>query len=359
MGSCELEADVLHPAFYIVLGFTAGAVLAGWGCFLRFQLARPPLGVMTLGDVAVMIAATVIIPYLYLALPLWLVAGLFALGALCVLYTMGESVLRARWAIWLVALVLLGSDAGTNLAFGTASFPFFLVNNLVLTLVIVGVANLWAQSGTKARDIALLAGALAVYDLIATFFLPVTTALFHHLAGMPFTPELAWSSGGDRLGVGLGDVLLATVFPLVMHKAFSEVAGLVAAGLSVSAIALTAAVVELLGIWVTIPMMAALGPLMILQYCYWMRRQGTERTMRQYIAARHRHLESTTSPSSPSPNLPGRPVAPSPASPSPTSGRGVGVRAAPLIPDRRPDTLPLPSPPRSGGVSRWKDRTAR
>ena len=112
---------------------------------------------MTLGDVAVMIGATVVIPYLYLALPLWLVAGFFALGVLCVLYTMGEPVLRARWAIWLVTLLLLAADVGTNVRFGATGFPFLLVNNLVLTLVVIGAANLWAQSGTKARDVVLLA----------------------------------------------------------------------------------------------------------------------------------------------------------------------------------------------------------
>jgi hypothetical protein len=276
---------VEHPAFYIVLGFTAAAVLAGWGYFRRFQLARPPIGVITPGDVAVMIGATVVVPYLYLGLPLWLVAGLFALGVLGVLHTMGEPVIRARWAIWLVALMLLGADIGTNVRFGATHLPFLLVNNLVLTLVIVGVANLWAQSGTKARDVAVLAGALAVYDLIATSFLPVTTDLFHHLADMPLTPMLAWGSGSDRLGIGLGDVLLATVFPLVMHKAFGRTAGLVAAGTSLAAIAVLSTVLELLDIRVAIPVMAVLGPLMILQYGYWMRRQGSERTTWQYVAA--------------------------------------------------------------------------
>jgi hypothetical protein len=275
---------VEHPAFYIVLGFTAAAMMGGWGYFRRFQVTRPPIGVMTLGDVAVMVAATVVVPYLYLALPLWLVAGFFALGVLCVLYTVAEPVLRAGWAIWLVALVMLGADIGTNVQFGATRLPFLLANNVVLTLVIVGVANLWAQSGTKARDVAVLAGALAIYDAIATSFLPITTDLFHHLADMPLAPTLAWGSGSDRLGIGLGDVLLATVFPLVMHKAFGQTAGVVAGGLSLSAIAILATILELLDSGVAIPVMVALSPLMILQYCYWIRRQGAERTTWQYRA---------------------------------------------------------------------------
>jgi hypothetical protein len=273
-----------HPALYIVLGFTAAAVLAASGYFRRFQLARPPLGVMTLGDVAVMIGATVVIPYVCLALPLWLVAGLFALGVLCVLYTVGEPVLHVRWGIWLVALLLLGADVGTNVRFGVLGLPFMLINNLVLTLVIVGAANLWAQSGTKARDVVVLAGALAVYDLIATSLLPVTNDLFHHLADMPLTPVLAWGSGNDRLAIGLGDVLLAAVFPLVMHKAFGRTAWIVAVGVSLGTIALLSTALELLAIRLAIPVMAALGPLMIAQYCYWMWRHGSERTTQQYRA---------------------------------------------------------------------------
>jgi hypothetical protein len=78
-----------HPALYIVLGFTAAAILGGWASFRRLQLARPPIGVMSLGDVAVMIGAIVLVPYLYIALPLWLVAGISALGTLSILYFLG------------------------------------------------------------------------------------------------------------------------------------------------------------------------------------------------------------------------------------------------------------------------------
>lgn len=277
-----------HPALYVVLSFTTAAVIVGWGYFQRYQLTRPPIGVMTLGDVAVMIGATVIVPYLYLAVPLWLVVGFFALGVLCVLYTVGEPALHARWPIWLLALLLPATDVGTNVHFGATSSPFLLVNDLVLTLVIVGVANLWAQSGSKARDVALLAGALAVYDVIATSFLPVTTDLFHHLAGMPLNPELVWSSGSDRLGIGLGDMLLVTVFPLVMQKAFCPRAGRLAAGFSLTAIAVMSTAIEFSGRWVTIPLMSALGPLMIAQYCFWRWRRGPERTMWQYVSAEPR-----------------------------------------------------------------------
>jgi hypothetical protein len=51
------------------------------------------------------------------------------------------------------------------------------VNNTVLVLAVMGVTTLWAQSGMKARDVAMLAGALTFYDLVATSLLPLTSDL--------------------------------------------------------------------------------------------------------------------------------------------------------------------------------------
>jgi hypothetical protein len=40
-----------------------------------------------------------------------------------------KPLLRARWANWLVTLLLIGADVWTILFFGAASTTFFLVNN--------------------------------------------------------------------------------------------------------------------------------------------------------------------------------------------------------------------------------------
>jgi hypothetical protein len=87
------------------------------------------------------------------------------------------------------------------------------------------------------------------------------------------------------LGIGLGDLLLATVFPLVMRKAYGQKAGLAALLIGLSAIA-AVLVRTFIGIQVAaFPVMVVLGPLMILQYLYWRRRSGPERTTRQYLQA--------------------------------------------------------------------------
>jgi hypothetical protein len=277
--------SVLYPSFFVVFGFSASAVILGWAYFRRFEISRPPIGVLGLGDVGVMIGAIVVLPYLYLGLPLWLVAAIFASGVLSIHYFTVGPILRARWATWLITLMLLGIDIWSQFQFGATSTPYHLVNNTVLVLSIVGATNLWAQSGMKARDVAVLAGVLALYDLIATSVLPLTTDLLLRLTSIPLTPLVTWGAGNEGLGVGLGDLLLATVFPLVMRKAFGRAAGIVAIVTTLSVSAVMLALLMLANLTVTLPAMTALGPLMVLQYGYWIRRLGRERTTRQYLQA--------------------------------------------------------------------------
>ena len=62
----------------------AAALLGGY--FRRYAVTRPPIGVFNLWDIAIMIGGIVLVPYLYLLLPIWLVASLLALAILSVLY---------------------------------------------------------------------------------------------------------------------------------------------------------------------------------------------------------------------------------------------------------------------------------
>jgi hypothetical protein len=272
-----------HSSSFVVLGFAASAVLLGWAYFRRYEISRPPLGVFGLGDVMVMMGAIVVLPYLYLAFPLWLVAGIFALAVFSILYFTVEPLLRARWAIWLVTLVLSGADIWAQYQFGTMSTPFLAANNAVLIVAVVGTTNLWAQSGMKARDIAVLGSMLAVYDLLATSVLPLTTDLFTRLANMPFAPLVAWGVGSEQLAIGLGDLLLVTTVPLVMRKAFGRSAGIIAIAINLATIAAMIVLLGLANSSVTLPVMTVLGPLMVLQYIYWKRRLGPERTTWQYL----------------------------------------------------------------------------
>jgi hypothetical protein len=149
----------------------------------------------------------------------------------------------------------------------------------------VGVTSLWAQSGIKARDVAVLGGVLALYDLIATSLLPLMIDLITRLASIPFAPILSWGVGPERFVIGLGDLLLATVFPLAMRKAFGRPAGIAAMAINLGAIAATMAFLQLARLEAAVPLMTGLGPLMVVQYAYWVRRRGQERTTWEYLQA--------------------------------------------------------------------------
>ncbi|MGZ3637942.1 MAG: hypothetical protein ACXWQR_00610 [Ktedonobacterales bacterium] len=268
-----------YLSFFVVLGCVACALAASWAYYRRCQLSRVPLGVINLTDIVVMIVAIIVVPFLYLILPVWLVAAVLLLTAISVLYVTVQPLLRARWAVWLVALALILIDAIVAYRMGTQGNAFFVVNDVVMIVLVVGVANLWAQGGAKARDMVILGLFLALYDFIATARLPLMNTLIDRLSGLPLAPIIAWRSGNVTLSLGLGDLLMASVFPLVMRKGYGRTAGLVVLALPLVAIS---------GLLVfplrqEFPLMVILGPLMALQFLYWRRRQGLERTTRQYL----------------------------------------------------------------------------
>jgi hypothetical protein len=153
---------------------------------------------------------------------------------------------------------------------------------VILVITVVSITNLWAQSGMKARDAAILGALLLVYDYVATSVAGQMDQVFDQLAGFPLVPLFAWTVGDDGwLALGLGDVLLATVFPLVLRKAYGRQAGLVAMALAL----LTIVVVMFLPLEESFPVMVVLGPLMIIQYAFWRWRRGVERTTWQYLRA--------------------------------------------------------------------------
>src|SRR5947199_7614283 len=108
----------------VVLGGTACAILGSWAHFWRYQVNWPPIGVFTFTDLVFMICLIILVPFLYLVLPLWLVAGLLLVVALSVLFFTWEPVVQVRGVIWLAACTLLAADVGTDFLWGARSNGF-------------------------------------------------------------------------------------------------------------------------------------------------------------------------------------------------------------------------------------------
>ena len=249
-------------------------------------MPRPPVGVFNLRDVLILFAAIVVVPFLYLALPLWLIGLLLGTLTAAILYATLEPLPAPRWVIWLGMLAPVAADLGSLARFGPRGGTFVLVNDLVLTVAAVGVANLWAQGGMRARDAALLGGLLGVYDFVFTARLPLMNDLLARLTGLPFAPQVAWPlDDGSWVGLGLGDLLMASVFPVIMRKAFGRTAGLAAGGIALGIIGALLGLASLGVLGEAFPVMVVLGPAMALQYGIWARHRGLERTTRDYLQA--------------------------------------------------------------------------
>lgn len=267
----------------------ATAVMSSWLYFRTWTLTRPPLGTANLGDVTLTLACIVMLPFLYLWLPGWLIGTLLAITALSVLWFVVEPVFSVPLIRWCVAGGLVAADLLLIRLDGSSSTLFLLVNDAVMLTIAVGVSNLWAQGGLRARDMAIFAGAIAIYDLVATGFLPLTTTMIDRLSGMPFLPMAVWPTGaGQWVGIGLGDLLMAAVGPLVMRKAFGRTAGFAAMAIALGAIAGVLLVAQWDALPETFPTMIVLGPLMVLHYGLWSRRSGGECTYARYLTGEPR-----------------------------------------------------------------------
>jgi hypothetical protein len=256
--------------FLIIFAHTVGAMLLSWVYFDRYPIKRPPIGVFNLWDVGVMMGGILLIPYLYLALPRWAVAGLLGMASLGLTYLCFKPIWTRRGWLWLTVLALTGGEVALLTAFGANSPLFLTANNLLQTIIVVGIANLWAQGGMNARDAAMLGGALTVYDYIFTNLLPMMDNLFAQLKELPFAPLVAWSTGDGQWGVmGLGDLLLASLFPLVMRRSHGKPAGLMALSLTAATIAGVMLAFLIRPPQTSFPLMIVLGPLMVGQHLFW------------------------------------------------------------------------------------------
>ena len=270
-------------AWLVVTALVAAATVAGWAYFRRFELMRPPIGVFDLHDVVFMLVAIVVVPVAYLELPRAAVGTVLCLLALNIFWFGFEPVLRLRPLIWLAALGLVAADVVVSVTGHAGATWILAVNDLELVALAVFVTNMLAQSGMRARDLALVVSGLAVYDVVATTYLGLMGDLLRRLATLPFAPLVGWREGGQWLAVGLGDLLMVVLAPLVLRKAFGRTAGIVSAVTSVAAAAGMLAALRLGWFSRPIPAMVVLGPLLLPQYAWWRLRLGRERRTWEYL----------------------------------------------------------------------------
>ncbi|MGC0418163.1 hypothetical protein [Embleya sp. AB8] len=264
-------------ALVAMTGGVALLIAAAVGYLTRVRMTRPPVGVYTWGDTAFMCVAVVVVPLVYLALPSWVVVVVFGL-VLCtaVQFTLAPVVGgRTAWLVALAGAAATGATAGRPL-------PVMIATDVLLVVAVVGVANVWVQSGMRAAHVAFFAGGLACYDVIATTLTSVMSRFATQVQDLPFAPALALTRGEHPVSLGLGDVLMLVLYPLVSAKAFGRAAALVAAGVGLAVTGVVSVLFARDVLTAGFPLLTALGPLIVAQYVYWRRATGGERSVARW-----------------------------------------------------------------------------
>jgi hypothetical protein len=265
----------------------AAIMALGVAYLRRARVDRPPVGVFNHIDVFLVGGVLVTAPVVYLHLSTVVLGVVFAVVSVGMLHFALAPLMRPGRAV-AIAVVLVGVDiALAEVARGSSPWLFNGVNNIALGIMLVGMSNMWVQSGVRARHVARLGLAVAVYDLVATLGLPVMEDLIDRLSSLPLTPMLVWGEGDAAVGAGLGDLLMILLWTLVAEKAFSRRAGLQAATLGICC-----SLALLIAFWVDavnrpLPAMVLLGPAMAVHYRRLRRKAGRERTMAEYDYVLH------------------------------------------------------------------------
>lgn len=253
----------------------------------RVRMDRPPIGVFNRRDIFVITMVVIAIPPVYLRLPDFLIAAVFCLVALILLQVITSPLLGSRWS-WLFAAVAVAVNIALALRGGGEDRDpwFFAVNNVMIVLLALGVANLWVQAGLRARYVALFALLLTGYDIIATAYLPVMVEFFFRVVQLPFAPAVAWGDGPGMVGVGVGDLLVIALWITVVEKAYGGRAALVAGTAGVLAVGGLLAAFWVGWLVDPVPAMVTLGPVVVIGYLLLTKIYGPERTTGQYYATR-------------------------------------------------------------------------
>jgi hypothetical protein len=235
------------------------------GYLSKVGMPRPPAGLFVGSDIVIMVALLVIMPFAYLNLPVAFAATMFGLTVFAGLQFTLAPIIGGRGALALAVLLCAFEITAYIVGWPTA---LMISNDAALVVMAVGVTNMWAQTGMKPHLVAGLAAALVVYDTLATVFTTMTADFIQLVDGIPFAPMLAARYGPSPVAMGLGDLLMLTLWPLVVLKAYGRIAAIAAAAINTTLLAAMFAAFAT-GALTLVPVLTPLGMLVVAQFLYW------------------------------------------------------------------------------------------
>jgi hypothetical protein len=273
--------------FVIVCAGCGLTMVAALAYLRRYRISRPAIGVITGPDLVVLSAAVGLAPVLYRLPPVWVSVAVLIPTTFGVVDLTLRGVRRRSSITLPLAGLIVGLDVFTAWWWGTDDVRFLAVNDFVVAIIAIGIANLWVQSGMRVWHVAALATVFGAYDLLATGRLTLMAEIQQRVAHVPFAPFLAWTSRGTDLSLGLGDLLIATTFVLALRRSYGRLASGVGLAVMVLGIVTSLGLVALGIVHDIIPAMAVVGPLVLAQTGF-IRLSGPERSTVEYERAEPR-----------------------------------------------------------------------
>lgn len=261
--------------------------------FRHVRMERPPVGTFNARDVVILLVFVGVLPFVYGWLPIPLVTCLLVLTFASALY-IGYRPLLGPVGIWLGIGLLFGFNIwSSNHNMGTLLGwqLWFGQQSLMVVLAAIAVCNLYLQGGMKLRHVAELSLGLAGYDIIFASYYPLTGRLIARYITHPLTPLLGMRFGLDDYAVGLGDLLVYSLFFVAAYKAYGARAATIAAGVIAVMGGFATAFIPYLfnftdaNLDILIPAQSLFGPAAFITYLWMKRHYGRERTMGEYLAS--------------------------------------------------------------------------
>jgi hypothetical protein len=261
--------------------------------FRRVRMDRPPVGTFNTRDVVILLILIGILPFVYGWLPVPVVTVLLCITFASALY-IGYRPLLGSVGIWLGIGLLFGFNIwSSHHVMGT--IPgwqlWYTEQSILVWLGVIAVVNLYVQGGMKLRHVAWLSLGLACYDVIFASYYPLTGELLARYITHPLTPVMGMRFGEVDYAVGLGDLLVYSLFFVASYKAYGKRAAAIAAGVIVVMGGFATAFIPFLfdfqnaNLDTLIPAQSLFGPAAFVTYLWMKRHYGRERTMAEYLAS--------------------------------------------------------------------------
>jgi len=262
--------------------------------FRHVRMERPAVGTFNTRDVVILLIFIGVLPFVYGWLPDDLVTWLLAVTFASALY-IGYRPLLGPAGIWLAIGLLFGFNIwSSHHVMGTVPGwqLWYAEQSVMVGLAVIAVCNLYLQGGMKLRHVAWLSLGLACYDIVFASYYPLTGNLIARYLTHPLTPLIGMRFGEVDYAVGLGDLLVYSLFFVASYKAYGARAAAVASGVIVIMGGFATAFIPFLfdlsnaNLDVLIPAQSVFGPAAFVTYLWMKRHYGRERTMVEYLASR-------------------------------------------------------------------------